>query len=259
MRFDFSLGVFISLSVALFFFVHAQEQSSSIFAGEARFDVDFDAAARQIIELTNQFRKKEGRRELTANEELTRAAQYFADFMARTDKYGHTADGKQPADRAKQFGYQYCIIAENIAWEFKTSGFTTEGLAESLFNGWKNSPEHRANMLDPDVYDIGVAVARSEKTGRYYGVQEFGRPRSKAISFEIANRANGPVRYTVDDESFTLPERYTRSHRACRPPKLRVRLGPEENAKESDVLRPADGARYVIRQNSSGAYTIEQK
>jgi hypothetical protein len=179
--------------------------------------------------------------------------------MAQTDKYGHTADDKQPADRAKQFGYQYCIVAENIAWEFKTSGFTTEGLAESLFNGWKNSPDHRANMLDPDIYDIGVAVARSEKTGRYYGVQEFGRPRSKAISFEIVNRANGPVRYTVDGQSFTLPERYRRSHRACRPPKVVVRLGPGENAKESDVLRPADGARYAVRQSQSGAYTIEQR
>src|ERR1700732_391552 len=170
MRFDFSLGAFMSLSVALFFFVHAREEAASILAGEARSDVDFDAAARQIIDLTNQFRKKEGRRELTPNEELTRAARYFSDFMARTDKYGHTADGKQPAERAKEFGYRYCIIAENIAWELKTSGFTTEGLAESLFNGWKNSPEHRANMLDPDVYDIGVAVARSEKSGKYYGV-----------------------------------------------------------------------------------------
>jgi hypothetical protein len=36
-------------------------------------------------------------------------------------------------------------------------------------------------------------------------------------------------------------------------------MGPDENAKESDVLRPSDGARYIIRQNSSGAYTIERK
>ena len=25
--------------------------------------------------------------------------------MARTDKYGHTADGKQPSDRATEYGY----------------------------------------------------------------------------------------------------------------------------------------------------------
>jgi hypothetical protein len=67
------------------------------------------------------------------------------------------------------------------------------------------------------------------------------------------------VRYTVDDESFTLRELEARSHRACRPPKLRVRMGPDENAKESDMLRPSDGARYIVGQNSSGDYTIEQK
>jgi uncharacterized protein YkwD len=259
MRFRFLISAFMSFSLTLFFFIHAPEQASAIFASEARAEIDFDAAARQVIDLTNEFREKEGRRELTPNEELSRAARYFADYMAQTDKYGHTADGKQPAERAKEFGYKYCIVAENIAWESKTSGFTTEELAQSLFNGWKNSPEHRANMLDPDVYDIGVAVARSEKTGKHYGVQEFGRPRSKAISFEIVNQTDGPVRYTVDDKSFTLPVRYTRSHRDCRTPKLRVRLGSDENAKKSEVLRPADSARYIIRQDSSGTYSIEQK
>jgi uncharacterized protein YkwD len=258
MRYDSSLGAFMSLSVALLF---SLQDASSILAGEARSDVDFDAAARRVIDLTNQFRQKEGRRsrELTPNEELSRSARYFADYMAQTDKYGHTADGKQPAERAKEFGYKYCIVAENIAWDLKTSGFTTEGLAESLFNGWKNSPEHRANMLDPDVYDIGVAIARSEKTGRYYGVQEFGRPRSKAISFEIVNRTNGDVHYKVDDDSFTLPVQHTRSHRACRAPKLRFRLGPDQKAKESEVLHPTSRTRYVIRQDPSGTYAIDQK
>jgi|SRR6516165_1239254 hypothetical protein len=30
------------------------------------------------------------------------------------------------------------------------------------------SPEHRKNMLDPDLDDLGVGVAQSAKTGRYY-------------------------------------------------------------------------------------------
>ncbi len=35
----------------------------------------------------------------------------------------------------------------------------------------------RKNMLAPEVTETGVAVARSGKTGRYYAVQMFGRPR----------------------------------------------------------------------------------
>ena len=42
---------------------------------------------------------------------------------------------------------------------------------------------------DPDVTETGVAVARSEKTGYYYGVQMFGRPKSAAVVFKVENRA----------------------------------------------------------------------
>ena len=43
--------------------------------------------------------------------------------------------------------------------------------------GWERSAAHRKNMLDRDATEIGVAVAHSPRTGRYYGVQVFGRPR----------------------------------------------------------------------------------
>ena len=200
--------------------------------------------------------KKGGARATASTRELSRAARYFADFMARTDKYGHTADGKQPSDRAKEYGYNFCIIAENIAWEFKTYGFTTEGLAERLFRGWKNSPEHRANMLDPDVYDIGVAVAHSEKTGRYYGAQEFGRPPSKAISFQVANRTSGSVHYTVDGESFTLPERSRpATKRAVR--RHPHPIGPAKTERERLSIRRTRRLRRPTKV--IGAYKIEQK
>jgi uncharacterized protein YkwD len=42
--------------------------------------------------------------------------------------------------------------------------------------GWKRSPGHRSNLRDREAVDVGVAVAQSERTKRYYAVRVFGRP-----------------------------------------------------------------------------------
>ena len=108
---------------------------------------------------------------------------------------GWLADGSRPADRAARHGYEFCVIAENIAYAYNSEGYTTEELGATFVEGWKHSPGHRRNMLDPDVSQTGVAVARSEKTGYYYAVQMFGRPRSQAIEFQVSNRTEAEVAY----------------------------------------------------------------
>src|SRR5262249_23921315 len=129
---------------------------------------DLAQATKSLIDSTNAFRKEEGRSSVSVNPKLTDTARYFADFMARTNKYGHNADGNRPADRAKKHGYDYCIVLENIAYQYNSRGFTTDELARGLFEAWKNSPGHRKNMLDPDVTETGVAIAHSDKSGYYY-------------------------------------------------------------------------------------------
>ena len=137
--------------------------------------------------------------------------------MARTDQYSHSADGSEPPERAKKFGYDYCIVAENIAYLFNSEGFGTAELAHRLFDGWQNSPEHRRNMLQPNVTDTAVAIVQSAKTGRFYAVQLFGRPKSASIEFKVANRAGVEVEYILDGKSFALPPRVTRTHQGCTP------------------------------------------
>src|SRR5687768_6611537 len=62
-------------------------------------DVDLARVSKDIFDRTNEFRKEQGRRAVETNARLKEAARYFADFMARTDTYGHTADDKRPAER----------------------------------------------------------------------------------------------------------------------------------------------------------------
>jgi uncharacterized protein YkwD len=215
-----------------------------------------------IVERTNEFRRSEGREPVRRNAKLTEAAADFARFMAENDKYGHNADGKTPAERAKAHGYEFCIVLENIAYQYSSAGFATEELAKSFVEGWKESPGHRKNMLDPDVTETGVAVAQSEKSGYHYAVQLFGRPHSEHIEFKITNKSDADAEYKVDDRTFTLPPRYTRTHQRCRPPELTL-LGAEGTDKEREgeraTARPKAGDRYVITKGDSGELTLKKE
>ena len=216
---------------------------------------DLAPIGKLIVSKTNDFRKSQQLDEVASNAELTSAAEYFANYMAQTNRYSHTADGKRPADRAKEHGYEYCMISENIAYQFSSVGFKDEELAEKFVEGWKNSPGHRKNMLEPFVLETGVAVAQSDKTGYYYAVQMFGRPRSKSIEFSLQNETAQIVEYTIAQESFTLPPMYSRTHMRCKPPEVRVKLG--EN-KPAQTLKPTSGHSYLITLQNGELSVREQ-
>jgi uncharacterized protein YkwD len=205
---------------------------------------DLNEAAKLIIDQTNAFRKQEGQAPLSINPKLTDAARYFAGYMARTGKYGHTADDQRPADRATKHGYESCILAENIAYQYHSLGFTTADLAQQFFEGWKNSPGHRKNMLDADVTETAVVLAQDAGSGYYYAVQLFGRPKSQSIQFQIANQTDATVEYQVGSQTFPLPPGYIRTHQRCRPAELKL---PSPEGKDGAAgLRPASGDRYAI-------------
>ena len=216
---------------------------------------DLSPVAKRIVNKTNEFRKSQQQSPVTTNADLTAAAEYFAAYMARTDRYGHTADGKRPADRAKQHGYEYCIVSENIAYQYSSSGFEDEELAEKFVEGWKNSPGHRKNMLEPYVTATGVAVAQSDKTGYYYAVQMFGRPKSKAIEFSIKNEADKTIQYTIGERSFSLPPLYTRTHSRCRPPEVQLTLGEKADTK---TLKPGGGESYLVA-SQNGQLSVQKQ
>jgi hypothetical protein len=205
-----------------------------------------DEVEKQLLEATNEFRKKEDRGPLKADPKLEKTARDFAGFMARTDKYGHEADDSEPQQRAKAHGYEYCVIAENIAYQFNSEGFTTRELADKYIEGWIHSPGHRKNMLDPDVTEAGMGVAHSEKSDKYYAVQVFGRPQSAAFEFAVANETDEEIEYTLDGEKRKLPARTTRTHEVCRPVTLVFSWNKTDGKPEE--LRPRPDERFEIRK-----------
>jgi len=215
--------------------------------------------AGMIVKGTNAFRAQHDLPPVTENESLQKAADYFARFMAETDKYGHTADGNEPRDRARERGYQPCIVAENIASQFSSRALTPRELADRFVDGWEHSEEHRRNMLDEDVTETGVAVAHSDKTDHYYAVQMFGRPKSLSIRVSLANRAGATVDYELADHDFSLESQYIRTHELCRPTQLVVH-DPNRSEEEQTRSIPikADGS-FVIDRGGNGELRISSE
>jgi hypothetical protein len=141
-----------------------------------------------IIKRTNEFRESNELRALKPDNSLTQAAKKFAEFMARTGKYGHRANGTTPAERAETAGYNYCVVRENIAYRMNSGEVTAKSLIDVFVQGWIDSPPHRENMLADYVTETGVAVATTDNV-TYYAVQMFARPRSAAFRLKLTNES----------------------------------------------------------------------
>jgi uncharacterized protein YkwD len=70
--------------------------------------------------------------------------------MAAKDKLDHDV-GRPFQDRIQRSGFDAAVAVENIG-----AGYHT--LAEA-FSGWRDSPPHRANMLNGNVTKMGIAAA----------------------------------------------------------------------------------------------------
>lgn len=221
--------------------------------GEKR-TADVEAATAQVIALTNAARRGEGLAELATDPGLTTAASAFAAWMAGSDEYGHAADGLDPSRRATAAGYDACIVAENLSYQFLSTGFSTDDLAASLVDGWLDSAGHRANLLDRDVTDLGVAIARSPRSGRYYAVQLFGRPRALQVAFSLHNASAAPVRYSIGTSAEHLPAGTTVNHRHCRPVELVLHWPGGQPPARIDVR---DGDRLQVARGAGGVFRLE--
>lgn len=208
-----------------------------------------DLSAEFIVRGTNEFREEKGRRKVKIDAKLNATAQYFANYMARTGNYGHYADGSRPEERATKHNYDYCIVSENIAYYYSTVGIATKELMRGFVRNWKRSPEHRKNMLDPDVTEIGAAAARSKQTGYYYAVQMFGRPKSTLIKFMVRNKSDTAIHYELNDQTFSLSPRVTRTHRQCRPAKLTVQW---PTGQKNTAIQPNNGDHYTVIRDDGG-------
>jgi uncharacterized protein YkwD len=118
--------------------------------------VDAEAAARLI----SQYRADRGLKPLRLDPTLMKLAAEHAQRMASMDRMSHSLPGEGSfSQRIAAGGFQASMAAENVAAGQKT-------LAQ-VFEAWRKSPGHNANMLLPNVSLMGFAVA-VQPGGRYH-------------------------------------------------------------------------------------------
>ena len=113
----------------------------------AKADVTVDAAA--AASMISGYRSNNGLPPVTVDPELMRLASEQAHAMAAHDKMDHDI-GRPFQERIRNSGFAGNVAVENIS-----AGYHT--LAEA-FSGWRDSPPHRANMLNRGVARIGIAA-----------------------------------------------------------------------------------------------------
>jgi uncharacterized protein YkwD len=122
-----------------------------------------------VLDLTNEARAKEKLPPLKVNATLVKVARAHSANMAKQHKMEHELDGKTPAQRLDDAGYDYRSMGENIAAGDKPVSI------RKIFQGWMESEGHREHIMSPKFDEIGIGIAADKR--EYYYTQVFGKQR----------------------------------------------------------------------------------
>lgn len=137
-------------------------------------------AGREVLNLVNAARAK-GRRcgnehhqaapALRWSEKLGAAARAHSHDMAEKNYFAHESrNGETVGDRAKEQGYAWRVIGENIA--------AGQSSPRKVVDGWLSSPGHCANIMKKTFTEMGAAYAINPTSDTIiYWTQVFGTPR----------------------------------------------------------------------------------
>ncbi|MEV4709144.1 CAP domain-containing protein [Actinoplanes sp. NPDC049316] len=142
---------------------HRDVTASQALSSDPRGDVQ-----QQARDLVNRERRRAGCDDVTVDRRLIAAANRHAADMARRGYFAHEdPNGDRAGERVADAGYQWSRFGENIA--------RGQDSVYEVVDGWMNSPEHRENILDCRLHQVGVGLAFSADRTPYW-VQDFATP-----------------------------------------------------------------------------------
>jgi uncharacterized protein YkwD len=103
-----------------------------------------EAFVHRLIELVNDYRLEQGLPPLRPADELVALAEEHSEAMAAQRVLTH--EGFRA--RYARAGSKVCV--ENLGWNHRT--------AQALLEGWRQSPSHHRNLLNPKVERVGIAA-----------------------------------------------------------------------------------------------------
>jgi uncharacterized protein YkwD len=120
-------------------------------------------AEQYLFAAANEERVNQGLPPLRLDRVLTEASAFHAREMAEHADISHQFAGEPDlAERGATVGAHFSLISENVG-EAPTSVI--------IHDLWMHSPHHRANLLDPNVDSIGIAIVT--RNDQLYAVEDF--------------------------------------------------------------------------------------
>jgi uncharacterized protein YkwD len=128
-----------------------------------RSESNLTIAEQYLLAAANQARANEGLAPVHLDPVLSEASAFHARQMAAHADISHQFNGEPDlAERGASVGAHFSLISENVG-EAPSSVI--------IHDLWMHSPGHRANMLDPNIDSIGLAVVI--RNNELYAVEDF--------------------------------------------------------------------------------------
>jgi len=155
----------VSLIILKAIFSYSGLQTADILSGQPIFPKE------EIVSQTNAFRASQGLSQLNENSALDAAASKKLTDMVNGQYFAHNSPaGVSPWKWIEDSQYNYLYAGENLAIGFLK--------AKDVVTAWIDSPSHRANLINSNYKEIGVAVAPAKIQGEegILVVQMFASP-----------------------------------------------------------------------------------
>ena len=214
-------------------------------------------AEQYLFAAANQARAGQGLPPLRLDPVLTEASRSHAREMASHAAISHQFNGEADlAERGANAGAHFSHITENVG-EAPTSVI--------IHDLWMHSPGHRANLLDPNVDSIGIAIVT--RNNQLYAVEDFAstvqtlslnqqethsrrRPRKSGLKVaETTEDARQTCTMSTGYAGSRQPwfiMRYTASSLDDIPSQLKTALTPANTIKPSSAHAPASAQHALL-------------
>jgi uncharacterized protein YkwD len=160
-----------------------------------------NSAEQMLYDAVNHERSRLGLHQLQWDTALANAARLHTTLLANHDALSHRFDGEADLQtRLRMAGASFRLVAENVAEAPDVS---------TLHNAWMNSAPHRANILDPQLDCIGIAIER--RGDEYYATQDF----AAAVSPMTREEQEQHVARLFEASGFTLANNVEDARRSC--------------------------------------------
>jgi uncharacterized protein YkwD len=168
---------FVTTTLALASIVPSLHAQSAL-ASENNLSV----AEQYLLVAANEARASQGLSPLRLDPVLSEASAQHAREMANHAAISHQFESEpELATRAASAGARFSVISENVG-EAPSSVI--------IHDLWMQSPGHRANLLDPEVDSIGIAIVARDN--QLYAVEDFAST-VKTLTLNQQERAVGGV------------------------------------------------------------------